>query len=81
MLTLEHGKMKMMRLGNGSVALIFPLGPLNINIYGKIQRLHSIMLCSPRYLAEAHQGASVPLGRRRSGGISPQGHQHNSATL
>lgn len=37
MLTFEHGKMKMKRLGNGSVTQIFPLGHLNINIHGEIQ--------------------------------------------
>lgn len=49
MSTFEHGEMKMIRLGNGSVTLIFPLGHLNINIYGKILLLHSIMVFFPRY--------------------------------
>lgn len=36
---------------------------------------------SQQNLVEAHQGASVPLGRRGSGGIPAQVHWYNSAML
>lgn len=71
MLTFEYGKMKMMRLENSSVTLILPLGHLNINIYGKIYAVTSqhngVFSTVPqigKICVEAHQGASVPLGRR-----------------
>lgn len=38
-------------------------------------------MVSQQNLVEAHQGASVPLGRRRSGEIPAQVHWYNSATL
>jgi len=69
MLVFKHSKMKIVSAGNGSLTLNLNIN-ISINIY-TVTTWHSgifSMVSQPhsvQRLVEAHQRASVPLGRRR----------------